>query len=328
MIKSQNGYPATVGFSSAAWYLRAWDRWITWSPQQRGQQLYRVVHRSRFLIRPGVPCRNLARYVLGRVRRRWRRDFQVRYPYSPYMVETLVGPDQEGPGFKAANFRYLGHSKGRGRPTPTPADTRSKKKVSFQKEKQVHTAPPGKTGLIFRSCGVLILTVFRCGIRLAMDERFRLDPHTSAEGPDPDQGDLLGPTRLGDSQESGSTVPGGRKAGRLTLMRASGTSSSIAFRADPGGPDPPAGAAGTLRRRGFLWGGGLVVKPFGVAGYLFLPAGPAYRPNLARRVEPDPRGVARSEARGLVRRTGRRAARKARSLAAWSSRWPAQSHRW
>ena len=47
-------------------------------------------------------------------------------------------------------------------------------------------------------------------------------------------------------------------------------------------------------------GGGLVVKPFGVAGYFFLPEDPAYRPNRARRVEPGPRGVARSEKRGLV----------------------------
>ena len=129
LIKSKNGYLGAVGFSSAALYLKARDQWMAWTHAQRSRQLYRVVNMSRFLIRPSVQCQNLASYVLARVLRRLRHDFKVRYHYVPYLVETFVGPDQEGTCFKAANFRYLGQSKGRGRHAPTNACTRSKKKV-------------------------------------------------------------------------------------------------------------------------------------------------------------------------------------------------------
>ena len=129
LIKSKSGYLGAVGFSSAALYLQARDRWMAWSHAQRRRQLNRVVNLSRFLIRPGVQCRNLASHVLARVLRRLRRDFKMRYHYAPYLVETFVGPDQDGTCFKAANFRYLGQSKGRGRHAPTNACTRSKKKV-------------------------------------------------------------------------------------------------------------------------------------------------------------------------------------------------------
>ena len=102
---------------------------MAWTDAQRSQMLYRVVNLSRFLIRPGVRCKNLASYLLGRVLRRLQADFQARYAYVPYLVETFVGPDQEGTCFKAANFLYLGTTQGRGRPAPVNACTRSKKKV-------------------------------------------------------------------------------------------------------------------------------------------------------------------------------------------------------
>ncbi len=40
-----------------------------------------------------------------------------------------MGPDPDGPGFKAAHVRYLGQCKGRGRHAPPHACTRSKKKI-------------------------------------------------------------------------------------------------------------------------------------------------------------------------------------------------------
>ena len=106
---------------------------MAWTQAQRRAHLFRVVNLSRFLIRPGGPCRNRASHVLGRLQR----DFKRRCHYAPYLVETFVGPDQEAPGFKAATFRYVGRSQGRGRPAPTPACTRSKKKI-FVYERDPH----------------------------------------------------------------------------------------------------------------------------------------------------------------------------------------------
>ena len=63
-----------------------------WSAGQRLAHLHRVLCLSRFLIRPGVQCRNLASQVLGQVLARLPADFEARYRYRPWLVETFVGP--------------------------------------------------------------------------------------------------------------------------------------------------------------------------------------------------------------------------------------------
>ena len=118
LIKSAHGYLGAAGFSAAALYLKPRDTWMAWSHEKRGSQLHRVVNLSRFLIRPGIDCKNLASYCLGRVLRRLASDFRERYDYAPYVVETFVGPKHEGTCFKAVGFRYLGLTQGRGRHAP------------------------------------------------------------------------------------------------------------------------------------------------------------------------------------------------------------------
>ncbi len=129
LIKSAHGYLGAVGFSAAALYLKARDRWMAWSHEQRSGHLKRVVNLSRFLIRPSVRCKNLASFVLGRVFRRLSSDFMARYKYVPYVVETFVGPRYEGTCFKAAGFQYLGLTLGRGRHAPSGVGKHSRKKV-------------------------------------------------------------------------------------------------------------------------------------------------------------------------------------------------------
>ena len=102
---------------------------MAWSHEQREQHLHRVVNLSRFLIRPGVRCRNLASYALGRVLRRLASDFRARYHYAPYVVETFVCPRYEGTCFRAVGFRYLGLTQGRGRHAPAGPGALSRKKV-------------------------------------------------------------------------------------------------------------------------------------------------------------------------------------------------------
>ena len=64
LVGSAHGWLGAVGFSASALYLQARDRWIGWDAQERRAHEGRVVNLSRFLIRPGVQCRNLASYVL------------------------------------------------------------------------------------------------------------------------------------------------------------------------------------------------------------------------------------------------------------------------
>ena len=129
LIGSAHGWLGAVGFSASALRLRARDAWMAWSDEQRTAHLHRVVCLSRFLIRPAVRCRHLASHVLGRVLRRVEQDFEARYRYRPWLVETFVEPDQDGTSFKAANFVCVGHSAGRGRGDAHHARARTVKSV-------------------------------------------------------------------------------------------------------------------------------------------------------------------------------------------------------
>ena len=115
LIGSAHGWLGGFGFAAAALQLAPRDRWIGWDAAQREAQLHRIVGLSRFLIRPGVHCRHLASHILGRVLRRLGADFEMRYGYRPWLVETFVEPFYSGVSLQASNWRYLGQSAGRGR---------------------------------------------------------------------------------------------------------------------------------------------------------------------------------------------------------------------
>ncbi len=85
----------------------------------RRAQLHRVVGLSRFLIRPQVRCRNLASHLLGLVLRRLPGDFEKRYGFRPWLVESFVDTSHfAGTCYKAANWVWVGCSQGRGRQGP------------------------------------------------------------------------------------------------------------------------------------------------------------------------------------------------------------------
>ncbi len=119
LILSRHGCLGAFGFAASALMLAARDRWIGWDPALRAQQLHRVVAMSRFLIRPGVRCHNLASKVLGMCLRRLADDFARRYGYSPLLVETFVDSScHAGTSLKASNWILVGETCGRGRFAP------------------------------------------------------------------------------------------------------------------------------------------------------------------------------------------------------------------
>jgi hypothetical protein len=116
LVASEHGWLGAIGFSASALRLEARDRWIGWTEQQRRTHQGRVVNLSRFLIRPSVRCRNLASHVLGACLRRVGKDFEARYGYRPWLVESFVDRERhDGTCFQAANWKRLGATKGRGR---------------------------------------------------------------------------------------------------------------------------------------------------------------------------------------------------------------------
>ena len=123
LIDSEHGYLGAIGFAASALTLRCRDCWIGWDQEQRCAQLNRVIGLSRFLIRPGVRCANLASKSLGLCLRRLSSDFKHRYGYRPYLVETFVAPSHSGVSLRASNWTHVGETSGRGRRSGNEACT-------------------------------------------------------------------------------------------------------------------------------------------------------------------------------------------------------------
>jgi hypothetical protein len=116
LINSRHGLLGGFGFSAAALQLEARDHWIGWDSEQRQTHLHRVIGMNRFLLRPSVDCRNLASKVLSLSTARVAADFQQRYHYSPYLIESFVDLEAfSGTSYRAANWIDIGQTKGRGR---------------------------------------------------------------------------------------------------------------------------------------------------------------------------------------------------------------------
>jgi hypothetical protein len=116
LINSDHGWLGGFAFSAAALKLRDRDQWIGWDAQQHRQHLHRVLGMSRFLLRTSVHCHNLASTVLGMVLRQVGTDFETRYGYRPWLVESFVDTEHFlGTCYKATNWSAIGQTQGRGR---------------------------------------------------------------------------------------------------------------------------------------------------------------------------------------------------------------------
>lgn len=116
LVGSAHGWLGAVGFAASARRLAARDAFIGWDDAQRAAHLHRVLGLCRFLIRPGVACRNLASKVLGQAAGAVGEDCRRQYGYRPWLLETFVDERQHsGASWRAANWVRLGESAGRGR---------------------------------------------------------------------------------------------------------------------------------------------------------------------------------------------------------------------
>jgi hypothetical protein len=116
LIGSRHGWLGGFGFGAAALQLADRDEWIGWDGEVRRMHLDVVVGMNRFLIRPSVECRNLASKVLGLVVAALPGDFERRYGYRPWLVESFVDTSRySGACYRAANWIPVGETKGRGR---------------------------------------------------------------------------------------------------------------------------------------------------------------------------------------------------------------------
>lgn len=120
LILSPQGIIGAFGVGPPAFHLDCRDTWIGWDSQTRKANLFQVIGLSRFLVRPGIRCPNLASHAYSLLLKRVAHDWQERYAIKPVLIETFVDRDtQRGTSLGAANWRRLGQSSGRGRSSPS-----------------------------------------------------------------------------------------------------------------------------------------------------------------------------------------------------------------
>ena len=107
---------ACLLFGSAAWNCAPRDDFIGWNAETRKANLRFLTNNMRFLILPWVRVPHLASHIVGRVARRISSDWIEKYGHPLYLLETFVERDCfRGVCYQAANWIYVGQSKGRSR---------------------------------------------------------------------------------------------------------------------------------------------------------------------------------------------------------------------
>ena len=115
-VKSGDIELGCIQFSASSWALEERDKWIGWTVDDRKVRLNLIINNSRYLIFPWVHIRNLASKALSLAAKQIQEDWLREYCYAPVLLETFVDLEHfKGTCYKAANWRYLGETKGRGR---------------------------------------------------------------------------------------------------------------------------------------------------------------------------------------------------------------------
>lgn len=107
------GWLALLGWSTAAFKCRPRDAWIGWLPAVQWQRLPLIANNARFLILPGIHVPNLASKVLSLNVKRLADDWHRVHGHPVLLAETFVDTARfTGACYKAANWLYLGHTRG------------------------------------------------------------------------------------------------------------------------------------------------------------------------------------------------------------------------
>lgn len=102
-----------ISWGSACWKLSSRDSFIGWDETTRIKNLQSLAGNHRFLILPGVLVKNLASHVLSLAARIVPQDWLGVYGIELCLLESFVDPSRfKGTCYKAANWRYLGKSRG------------------------------------------------------------------------------------------------------------------------------------------------------------------------------------------------------------------------
>ena len=113
VVTSGDQWVALLTFSAAALKCSARDRWIGWNFRHQYDRLKLLTNNSRFLILPDWHFPNLASRILSLSQKRLPADWQTVFGHPVVLIETFVDPRWfRGTIYKAANWIYVGNTKG------------------------------------------------------------------------------------------------------------------------------------------------------------------------------------------------------------------------
>ena len=114
IVEWRGQWLALAGWQSGAFKSRHRDRWVGWKRELRYRRLHLIGNNTRFVIlsRPGV-FPHLASLALAAMTRRLSQDWQAAYGHPLLIAESFVDPAHfQGTLYQAANWRYLGNTRG------------------------------------------------------------------------------------------------------------------------------------------------------------------------------------------------------------------------
>ena len=148
VAKLNGKWIALLGWSSAAFHLRARDAWIGWTDALRHSRRWLVACNARFvLLTPKSKSANLASQILSLNLKCLSQDWHQRYGHPIALAETFVDPERfEGTCYRAANWTEIGVTKGFGRSRIDFYQLHDKPKAIFlypltPKARQILSAP-------------------------------------------------------------------------------------------------------------------------------------------------------------------------------------------
>ena len=121
---------ACLAFSSAARHIGPRDKFIGWDQKIRKQNIHLICYNTRFLILPWINVKYLASHILSRIAKVISSDWERLYNHQVYYIETFVDRQRfSGTCYRAANWIYLGDTKGLGKDSRDKIPNRTVKAI-------------------------------------------------------------------------------------------------------------------------------------------------------------------------------------------------------
>ena len=116
VAESEGRWVGLLGWGAAALKSRHREAWVGWDERTKSQRLHLVANNVRFLVLPWVRVPGLASTVLSRSCRRLSADWEDHYGHPILLAETFIDLSRfRGTCYRAANWRYLGQTRGMAR---------------------------------------------------------------------------------------------------------------------------------------------------------------------------------------------------------------------